>query len=173
MNEKNRELAERLTKVAAFLFNNPDLPTCYLNDNAERLDIYYTRDLKPADAIRRFGAMEKIADPGSSLFILRKKLDGFCLEINYNREDVCHKVKVGEKVIPAMPERILPATPEQVVEQFEWQCPDSILRSKDEADVLDNATTDAMEEAKLPPTVGLTQAESHLNDHGNDPAMLQ
>lgn len=45
------------------------------------------------------------------------------LTIIAKREEVCQRVKVGEKIIPARPERTLPAEPEKREPVYEWECP--------------------------------------------------
>jgi hypothetical protein len=60
------------------------------------------------------------------------------------REAVCKKVQVGERLVPARPETVLPATPEQVVPVYEWKCDEPWLQNgrKLEATVMEetNAT---------------------------------
>lgn len=50
------------------------------------------------------------------------------LELFIEREKVCQKVKVGEKVVPATPETVVPAKPETVEPIYEWQCTDPLLQ---------------------------------------------
>jgi hypothetical protein len=45
------------------------------------------------------------------------------LDVNLPREQVCRKVFLGKRTIPARDE--------QVVDEFEWQCDDLVLTNKD------------------------------------------
>lgn len=66
---------------------------------------------------------------GEDYFSAMKELCGEddAIKVYTNREEVCERVKVGTKVIPAKPELVVPATEERVIDVFEWKCPESVL----------------------------------------------
>ena len=58
-----------------------------------------------------------------SVFYLRKGFSGdIHLDFNAERDQVCKRVVVGTKLIPATSERIVPAQPEHEEEIVEWNC---------------------------------------------------
>jgi hypothetical protein len=152
MHETNLEHIARMSRMIEFLAANPDLPPAIISE--QRIDFWPTHHgIDAAEVIRRYGSMEKVVESiHDTLFILRKQMDGFRVEFNFHRETVCTRVKVGQKVTPAKPAVVLPAEPEKVEDVYEWKCPESLLRPKDEADVISNATAEAMEAAANPPT---------------------
>jgi len=90
------------------------------HDDGESLPLY----------AKAMGTVEKEAD--DSFFMLRKNFGSIQLEVNWWREQVCERVKVGEKVIP---EQIFPAKSEEIIPEhvenvYEWKCPESILTGK-------------------------------------------
>lgn len=152
MTEWNQKQIAKLLKMAAYIISTPDLPDVYASTICDRIDVYGCST--PAEVIRKFGAMDKVvSESHPNLFILRKKEDGFVVEFNFNRNDVCRQVKVGEKVLPAEPAKTIniEAKPERVEPIYEWQCPDSLLRPKDHADVLQSAS-EAVADATAPAT---------------------
>lgn len=71
-------------------------------------------------AVRLCGGQVKKNYAGDYFWLTKEFGGGVKMEWNCPRQEVCEKVKVGEKVVPAQPER--------VEEVFEWKCHDSILR---------------------------------------------
>ena len=73
---------------------------------------------------------------GDSLYVKRSFGDGDRVDftVTTSRENVCKKIKTGEKIIPAHVEPALPErlVAEHVVEEFEWDCSDPILKADDE-----------------------------------------
>ena len=55
-------------------------------------------------------------------FILRRQFGDITLDVNIYREEVCRKVEVGEKVIPAQP-----VQPQRTEKVYEWVCEDASL----------------------------------------------
>lgn len=49
------------------------------------------------------------------------------LQITIEKEKTCRRVKVGERVLPAVPEHTVPAQPERVEEVYEWRCDEPLL----------------------------------------------
>lgn len=60
---------------------------------------------------------------GSYYFDLTRKFGCIKLEISTPRENICEKVVVGKKVIPAY------SSPEKIVDEIEWVCGDPLLAS--------------------------------------------
>ena len=74
-----------------------------------------------AEAVKRLGTCEK--NFGETWFNAIKRFGPLRIEICLQREQVCNRVKVGTKVIPARPEMLLAAEPERVEDVYEWECP--------------------------------------------------
>jgi hypothetical protein len=88
----------------------------------------YVSDLK--ELAKHIGACEKISR--DSYFSLLKTFGSVWVEFFTMRENVCERVKVGEKEIPEQVIPAEPAKPEQIVAAhtepiYEWKCPESIL----------------------------------------------
>lgn len=83
---------------------------------------------KFASKAKSFGKSEKVSD--DSYFMLRKNFStSIILDLNIHHTEMCERIKVGEKVIPA---HVVPATeethvPERTEEVFEWRCPKSVF----------------------------------------------
>lgn len=114
-----------LRDFADWLEAHPVLPpTLYGLPNGRILLFVKDKD-QLAAAARWLGTCEKVVT--EDWFSLVKTFGPIALEALIERPQVCERVKIGEKVIPAQPERVLPAEPERVEEVYEWQCPESIL----------------------------------------------
>jgi hypothetical protein len=61
-------------------------------------------------------------DIGGSYFSLNRKFGSLEFSVNFAREEVCERIVVGTKEIPA---RTIEARTEEIVE---WNCPDGVLR---------------------------------------------
>jgi hypothetical protein len=114
--------ANDLRDLADWVESHPELQIPGL----DRVDIFQRLPLYA----KAMGTVEKEAD--DSFFMLRKNFGSIQLEVNWWREQVCERVKVGEKVIP---EQILPAKSEEIIPEhvenvYEWKCPESILTGK-------------------------------------------
>lgn len=161
MNVDNAKTVSQILKVAAYLMDNPELPYASYGISCNRIDIW-PRDgiMTPADVIRKYGAMEKVAEKSSDLFILRQRHDGFTVEWNFQRDKVCKKVEKSRTTIPAREAKTvtLSAIPAREVIEYEWECPESLLR--DPADVLHSAAEAVAEATGEPlPTVPLTDEQ--------------
>jgi len=53
------------------------------------------------------------------------------LHLVIERDKVCRRVRVGEKVIPASPETVVPAKEETIEPLYEWKCDDALLADSD------------------------------------------
>ena len=115
------KMAEDLESAARFLRANP-LPIL-----PHVSDIYLFPHTKEEHAacVRAIGSCEKQFN-NKWLYAI-KPFNSFVLRVASERENVCERVKIGEKVIPARPETVLPATEEKVEAVYEWRCPDSFL----------------------------------------------
>ena len=117
MNEREA-LIDGLRGLAAFLETHPDVPrpssTCGFY-------VFCANKEEMAQAAKSVGGrLEKSAT--TNYFMLRKDFGPLRLEIAVEREQICERVVVGTKVVPAKPECVLPATPETVEEVIEWRC---------------------------------------------------
>lgn len=123
-NSEVNALTAGLRRLADFLDANPNLCPAW---SGHSVNLFPSDELW-AEVIRSGHGLKKVAN--GNYFSLVKDFGGnVTLEWNKNREQVCKRVKIGEKIIPAVPERIIPAQPETVVEEFDWVCPDSLLKA--------------------------------------------
>lgn len=105
-----RELVTSLRAVADLYEAHPDLPIPYLDP----IHAFMSKEEAPVIA-HALGRCEKIAD--DSFFRLRKKLGQLKLDFLVARDEVCERVVVGTKHVPALH---IPAHEEDIVE---WKCP--------------------------------------------------
>ena len=138
--ERNLEIAADLRKLADWL------ETSQIEININESTFYFFAQSKEdfTKAAKHLGKCKKV-DAGD-YFDLRKDIGNLHVNLVCKREELCEKVQVGERVIPAEPERIVPeqrieAQPEKVVPIYEWKCPPSILRGQHEEHVLDDEHT--------------------------------
>lgn len=122
---QNQDFIDGLRSLARFLEEHPEINANY---NTLQVDVFTD---KLAEVARSgYGMLAK--ETRTDWFSLRKSFSqSVWMYWNTSREKVCKRVVTGTKIIPAKPERLLPAEPEQVVETWEWQCPDSLLRDDD------------------------------------------
>ncbi len=113
----NAELIQGLRALADFLQQHPQPELCYASPI---INVFLNAEELPA-RIRGVGELEKFA--AGNYFWLRRSFGPVKLDFSFEREKICRKVSTGTKVVPAVP-----AQPEKIVETFEWECPDSILR---------------------------------------------
>ena len=117
----HRELIDGLRQLADFIEQHEDSVT-----NNETVDVISVQPITEVVG-RHYGLLTKDAD--DTFFRLRKRF-GKRVSIRWiqGRENVCKRVQVGTKVIPATPATVveIPAQPEKVVPLFEWECPDSL-----------------------------------------------
>lgn len=122
---KRTEYISGLRAVADFFEQNPeveaeDYPHTFNFPGRTKEDL--------AVAAKALGHAEKqVTD---SHFVIHGVIGGHILDFYNNRDAICERIKVGEKVIPAV---TLPARAEAVIiparieEVYEWKCPDSLL----------------------------------------------
>lgn len=58
---------------------------------------------------------------------------GMKVHVSIGREQVCKRVVIGTKIVPAKEEKIIPAEPEHEVEIVKWECPESFIALKEES----------------------------------------
>ncbi len=125
-NHPQRELIDGLREFADFLEEHPEHPLfCGV-----QFDCFLKGKEELADVARTLGHAQKGGT--RDYFYLRKKFGPVAVDYNVSREQVCQRVVVGEKLIPAQPERI-----EEVIE---WRCADAILATPEEAEGADTAS---------------------------------
>jgi hypothetical protein len=78
------------------------------------------------DALSKFvgasGTVKK--DTDDNFFFVTKKFSGKVrLNFNVRHENICEKVEIGRKIVPAHEEMIVPAQPEHEEIQYAWKCP--------------------------------------------------
>lgn len=126
--ERTKQFIEGLRKLAELYQAHPELE---LPQYFDPFTIYNVKKESLPRVARIFGSLEKRYDESS--FRLRKDFGGgIILETYSSRESVCQRVKIGERVVPAHVVPAKPAEPEliveeKVVDEFAWECPDSLL----------------------------------------------
>lgn len=60
---------------------------------------------------------------------------GMKVHVSISREQVCKRVVVGTKIVPAKEEEIIPAEPEHEEDIVKWECPESFIALKEDANV--------------------------------------
>lgn len=119
----------------------------------------------PESWINSYGGEESYPNPYLSLFVYKKedfslfsKLIGgfkksvtdsflsfekegssFSMMVHGSRENICERVKIGTKIIPAKEEEIIPAEPEKEEDVYEWKCPESFIGMKEEKEEVGTA----------------------------------
>jgi hypothetical protein len=117
-----QKFAQNLLNLATWYASHPDAPC---QDHGVSFTI--GQFSASPEQMKAIGAGEKKYDDQFFRYIV--KGDGFCLEFIEYRANVCKKVVVGTKVVPAMTLPAQPArfVPEHEEEITEWECPGSML----------------------------------------------
>lgn len=113
----NRQVAAGLREFADIIEDDPDLEHIGSVD----IDLFPGQKKHIATWAKALGSCEKFYR--SEIFGLRKTLggpEGLAVSVYVTRGQVCERVQVGTKVIPAQPEREIPV--------YEWKCPDSVFK---------------------------------------------
>ena len=135
-NHPHKDSVDGLIKLATFLADNPG----FVVDGVLWMNVFARSKEQFVAQMRFLGSAAKLE--GNAYLTIQKKFSrNVVIELNCQREKVCERVQVGERVIPAEPERTvpeitIPAKPETREPIFEWQCPDSLL-ALDKESVLD------------------------------------
>lgn len=127
MDNPNADLISGLRQLADFLEERPLREICQ-----QTFHVFGHTPEEFAEQLRIMGTADKSA--GSGFFFAKRKF-GQKVELHLciEREQVCERVKIGERIVPAEPERIIAATPERVEEVYEYRCPESILALAEKA----------------------------------------
>lgn len=56
---------------------------------------------------------------------------GMKVHVSIDRDQVCKRIVVGTKIVPATEEEIIPAQPEHEEEIVKWECPESFIALKE------------------------------------------
>lgn len=159
MNKEQAQLRDGLLDLAAFIEQHPDVIPDWIT-----VSIGVYRPLK--EIVKKgYGRMTK--EVSDSYF---KLIRSFSPRVNIRfvqeREELCKRVKVGERtlpaepeqviaavperVIPAEPERIIPAKPERVEDIYEWVCPELIASQPNDDDLAAEAEAEKAAEEFVP-----------------------
>jgi hypothetical protein len=117
-------LGNDFAELGKFLQEHPELADRFYQ--TQTIVVFLDRE-DFSMAAKAMGSFDKNVD--SAYFEMNKHFGGITLSVNFKRDEVCERVKVGEKVIP---EQILPAKSEEVIPEhvedvYEWKCPASVL----------------------------------------------
>lgn len=124
----NLEYANGLRLAADFYEAHPEIPV-----PGDKLDNFSTNGKDMARlVVKALGYCDKKYYDNGLLDITAKR-GAITLRFVFLRDDVCEKVVVGTKTIPA---HVIPATaevevPEQVIEETEWRCGSLLSPSED------------------------------------------
>lgn len=135
-NHPHKDHVDGLRKLADFLEDNQEFP---LTIGGLTLYLFALSKEDFAKQARLIGSAEK-QDNGMYLTMHKNFSPTVKLDLSCDRDKICERVQVGERVLPAEPERIipetiLPAKPETREPIWEWRCPDSLL-ALDKADAI-------------------------------------
>lgn len=110
-----------LRDFADWLERTPDAPLPLLPQRFDVFSISNKDELKRA-CLAIGGKLTKGAT--ESFFYMRKDFRSIHYDINADRGEVCERVVIGTRTIPAEPERTVTvaAQPERVEEITEWRC---------------------------------------------------
>lgn len=114
---ETRAFVAGLRELADFLDAHPDLPIPTWG--GVRVNVFIEKDHLKAVLAAAPGVRWEKRQIGD-YYSLRTSFTGDCnYDVNIDREQVCRKVVTGSRTEPAQPER--------EVEEFHWECTDSIL----------------------------------------------
>jgi hypothetical protein len=121
----NRQFAAVLRRIATVYEQSPDIPKLYNLTNGAEFVFCHSKESFAA-AVKAFGPGRKDAD-AEDLLYFPELTRGTAIRINGFKSNMCERVKVGTKVIPAkeqlvIPEHVIPATPERTEDVYEWKC---------------------------------------------------
>ena len=117
---RREEVIQGLRELADFLERNPTVPTPYAGVTVD----VFPRDREELRQVAAAASWEKVYS--TNWFWLQKDFSGgVSLHVDLERDQVCRRVVVGQRTIPAQP-----AQPEQLVDEVEWMCDDPILEDR-------------------------------------------
>ena len=117
----NAEYAAGLRVLADFYDAHPDTYQPY---ESHKLDFNMTCEGRVGveSVIRDFGGKWTKRDSDFGLMYFDSTFGPFALHLYIEKTEICERVQVGVKTIPAEPERFVPAKPERIEPQYEWHC---------------------------------------------------
>ena len=114
----SNEYAKGLRELADFVDEHPEFGEPYQYE----FNVFG----KDKDALKVFvqasGSVKKDTDD-NFFFVTKKFSGGIRLNFNVRHENICEKVEIGRKIVPASKKKVLPAQPEHEEIQYEWKCP--------------------------------------------------
>ncbi len=119
-----QQSARGLRELADLYESVPDLPV-----TASTLYIFTNNPRELRQAVLAFRPMKRSID--NKYINFRRRFGPITIEVTAQRENVCERIFVGEKIIPAKPAMTVPAQPEKHYAEepehteaiYEWQCP--------------------------------------------------
>jgi hypothetical protein len=129
---ERQQYAKHLREVADFFEEHEDVPIPVLH---VRFDLFNLPVSAVPQVARAFGSLKK-EYIGDSFFVLKRKFgELLSIEANWNREQVCTRVVVGQKTVA---EKVPTAyeTVNKTVDVVEWRCTDPVLAPKTVTPVL-------------------------------------
>lgn len=129
-----QKMINGLRHIADALENNPLLPVPYFGAGVTSVDGL----AEMMAAGRAYGGFWKKETAGDEFQLRRQYASGLDLLIFTARENVCTRIVVGTKVVPAstLPARDEVHLPERVEEIVEWHCPPSLSELQQETPML-------------------------------------
>lgn len=119
-----KDFVAALRAIADFYERNPQLP--YYEGN---MLVSCTKE-QLLQVAQEAGTIQKDVD--DEYFNLLKTFGSITIEFYCRREAICRRISKGMKTIPqqVIPARPREVIPEHIVEEFEWECPESLLKGK-------------------------------------------
>jgi hypothetical protein len=110
---ERRLFIQGLRDLAVFLESHPAVPTPYSND----INVFVSTKEELATIARSSTWAKDVND--DYFWLVKRFVGNVSIQVNTTRDNVCRRVVVGQKVIPAQPERI--------VDDVQWECDDPLL----------------------------------------------
>lgn len=118
---EREDFIQALRDLADFFEQHPDVPAPRWQQSISLFASYANPKADMAAVARAMGSAAK--NYSDELVTLRKPFGEWLeLTMHANRDEVCERVVVGTKIIPAEPKRIIPAQPARTEDIVEWHC---------------------------------------------------
>jgi hypothetical protein len=133
--ERRDNFIAGMRKLLDWMEDHPNMPAPSSMDTA---NIYAITKERLIQLRRDCGLRDKLhEDPTYDYAGFKKEFSPEVrLHLFVKREEVCRRVQVGEKVVPATPETIVRAREQTVETVYAWQCDDPLLSPETVADAL-------------------------------------
>lgn len=112
------EYAKGLRELADFVELHPEFGEPYQYE----FNVFGTDKNALTKFVQASGNVMKDTD-ANFFFVTKKFSGGVRLNFNVRHENICEKVEIGRKIVPAREETVLPAQPEHEEIQYSWKCP--------------------------------------------------